>query len=171
LQGGINGALSAGCFVGALLAGYPADRFSRKFTLIGASVLFVIGSVFQAATNGVPLLCVGRVLNGLSVGVTSMVVPLYQSEVAPKEIRGRLVAIQQWSITCIYISFQDAYKYFYVMLTIFFFQFYRGYFHFFLDPIWLTIHSKHRCFPYPMGYSSSSCRDPLLWYVGIPSLS
>lgn len=103
LQGGINGALSAGCFVGALLAGYPADRFSRKFTLIGASVLFVIGSVFQAATNGVPLLCVGRVLNGLSVGVTSMVVPLYQSEVAPKEIRGRLVAIQQWSITCIYI--------------------------------------------------------------------
>lgn len=64
LQGGINGALSAGCFVGALLAGFPADKFSRKFTLIGASALFVIGSVFQAASNGVPLLCVGRVLNG-----------------------------------------------------------------------------------------------------------
>ncbi|CEP09395.1 hypothetical protein [Parasitella parasitica] len=106
LQGGINGALSAGCFVGALFAGYPADRFSRKFTLIGASALFVVGSVFQAASNGVPLLCVGRVLNGLSVGVTSMVVPLYQSEVAPKEIRGRLVAIQQWAITWgIFISF------------------------------------------------------------------
>ncbi|KAF1806038.1 general substrate transporter [Mucor lusitanicus] len=106
LQGGINGALSAGCFVGALFAGYPADRFSRKFTLIGASLLFVIGSVLQAATNGVPMLCVGRVLNGLSVGITSMVVPLYQSEVAPKEIRGRLVAIQQWSITWgIFISF------------------------------------------------------------------
>ncbi|KAI8139754.1 general substrate transporter [Fennellomyces sp. T-0311] len=106
LQGGINGALSAGCFVGALLAGFPADRYSRKFTLIGASILFVIGSVFQAAANGVPLLCVGRVLNGLSVGVTSMVVPLYQSEIAPKEIRGRIVAVQQWSITWgIMISF------------------------------------------------------------------
>lgn len=99
LQGGINGALSAGCFVGALIAGYPADRFSRKYTLIAASALFVIGSVFQAACNGVALLCVGRVLNGLSVGITSMVVPLYQSEIAPKEIRGRIVAVQQWSIT------------------------------------------------------------------------
>ncbi|KAI8052608.1 general substrate transporter [Gilbertella persicaria] len=106
LQGGINGALSAGCFVGALIAGYPADRFSRKFTLIGASMLFIVGSVFQAAANGVPLLCVGRVLNGISVGITSMVVPLYQSEIAPKEIRGRIVAVQQWSITWgIMISF------------------------------------------------------------------
>ncbi|KAI7850476.1 general substrate transporter [Circinella umbellata] len=106
LQGGINGALSAGCFIGALFAGFPADKYSRKYTLIGASILFVIGSVFQAAANGVPLLCVGRVLNGLSVGVTSMVVPLYQSEIAPKEIRGRIVAVQQWSITWgIMISF------------------------------------------------------------------
>ncbi|KAL1931284.1 hypothetical protein VTP01DRAFT_10421 [Rhizomucor pusillus] len=99
LQGGINASLSAGCFVGALIAGFPADRYSRKYSIIGASSLFIIGSVFQAAANGVPLLCVGRVLNGLSVGITSMVVPLYQSEIAPKEIRGRIVAVQQWSIT------------------------------------------------------------------------
>lgn len=99
LQGGINGALSAGCFVGALIAGYPADRFSRKYTLIAASFVFIIGSILQAAANGVPMLCVGRVLNGLSVGVTSMVVPLYQSEISPKEIRGRIVSVQQWSIT------------------------------------------------------------------------
>lgn len=106
LQGGINGALSAGCFVGALFAGFPADKFSRKYTLIAASFLFIIGSAFQAASNGVPLLCVGRVLNGISVGVTSMVVPLYQSEIAPKEIRGRIVAVQQWAITWgIMISF------------------------------------------------------------------
>ncbi|KAI8388113.1 general substrate transporter [Radiomyces spectabilis] len=106
LQGGINGALSAGCFVGALCAGFPADRYSRKFTLIGASALFIIGSLFQAVANGVPLLCVGRVINGISVGITSMVVPLYQSEVSPKEIRGRIVSVQQWSITWgIMISF------------------------------------------------------------------
>ncbi|CAO3629076.1 unnamed protein product [Cunninghamella echinulata] len=99
LQGGINGALSAGCFVGALIAAYPADRFSRKYTLIAASFLFIIGSILQSAANGVAMLCAGRAINGLSVGITSMVIPLYQSEVAPKEIRGRLVAIQQWSIT------------------------------------------------------------------------
>ncbi|KAI9029994.1 general substrate transporter [Phycomyces nitens] len=106
LQGGINAALSAGCFVGALVSGYPADRFSRKYTLMGASLLFIVGAVIQAASNGVPMLCAGRVLAGLSVGVTSMVVPLYQSEIAPKEIRGRIVAVQQWSITWgIMISF------------------------------------------------------------------
>ncbi|KAI7897957.1 general substrate transporter [Cokeromyces recurvatus] len=106
LQGGINGSLSAGCFVGALIAGFFADKYSRKYTLIGASVIFIIGSVFQAASNGVALLCVGRVLNGISVGITSMVVPLYQSEIAPKEIRGRIVAVQQWAITWgIMISF------------------------------------------------------------------
>ena len=76
LQGGINGALSAGCFVGALFAGFPADRYSRKFTLIGASILFVIGSVFQAAANGVPLLCVGRVLNGTSLDFSASTIPL-----------------------------------------------------------------------------------------------
>ncbi|KAI9255523.1 general substrate transporter [Sporodiniella umbellata] len=106
LQGGINGALSAGCFVGALVAGYPSDRYSRKYTLIGASIVFILGSILQAASNGVPMLCVGRVLNGLSVGVTSMVVPLYQSEIAPKNIRGRIVSVQQWSITWgIFLSF------------------------------------------------------------------
>ncbi|KAI9269425.1 general substrate transporter [Helicostylum pulchrum] len=99
LQGGINGALSAGCFVGALLASFPADRYSRKYTLIGASALFVLGAILQSACNGVVMLCAGRVLAGISVGITSMVVPLYQSEIAPKEIRGRIVAVQQWSIT------------------------------------------------------------------------
>ncbi|KAI7866456.1 general substrate transporter [Spinellus fusiger] len=99
LQGGINGALSAGCFFGALISGYPADRFSRKYTLIGASFIFTVGAVLQAASNGVAMLCIGRALAGLSVGITSMVVPIYQSEIAPKEIRGRIVAVQQWSIT------------------------------------------------------------------------
>jgi MFS family permease len=48
-----------------LLAGFPADYIGRKYTLIGASFLFIIGSIFQAASNGVALLCVGRVLNGI----------------------------------------------------------------------------------------------------------
>lgn len=64
LQGGINAALSAGCFVGALCSGWPADRYSRKFTLIAASALFIVGSILQSAANGVPMLCAGRVVNG-----------------------------------------------------------------------------------------------------------
>ena len=53
----------------------------------------------QTAANGVALLCVGRVVGGISVGIASAIVPVYQSEIAPKEIRGRVVSLQQWAIT------------------------------------------------------------------------
>jgi hypothetical protein len=42
---------------------------------------------------------VGRVIAGLCVGIASSIVPVYQSEIAPKEIRGRVVSLQQWAIT------------------------------------------------------------------------
>jgi MFS family permease len=45
------------------------------------------------------MLVVGRVIAGLCVGIASSIVPVYQSEIAPKEIRGRVVALQQWAIT------------------------------------------------------------------------
>lgn len=42
---------------------------------------------------------VGRVVAGLCVGIASAIVPVYQAEIAPKEIRGRVVSLQQWAIT------------------------------------------------------------------------
>lgn len=45
------------------------------------------------------MLVAGRVIAGLCVGITSSIVPVYQSEIAPKEIRGRMVSLQQWAIT------------------------------------------------------------------------
>ena len=53
----------------------------------------------QTATDGIPLLVIGRVASGLSVGIASSIVPVYQAEIAPKEIRGRVVSLQQWAIT------------------------------------------------------------------------
>ncbi|KAF9934756.1 hypothetical protein BGZ67_003684 [Mortierella alpina] len=45
------------------------------------------------------MLIVGRIINGVAVGLASIIVPVYQSEIAPKEIRGRIVSLQQWAIT------------------------------------------------------------------------
>jgi MFS family permease len=45
------------------------------------------------------MLVVGRIIGGLCVGIASSIVPVYQSEIAPKEIRGRVVSLQQWAIT------------------------------------------------------------------------
>ena len=45
------------------------------------------------------MLVVGRAISGLCIGIASTIVPIYQSEIAPKEIRGRVVTLQQWAIT------------------------------------------------------------------------
>jgi MFS family permease len=45
------------------------------------------------------MLVAGRLIAGFSIGIASSIVPVYQSEIAPKEIRGRVVSLQQWAIT------------------------------------------------------------------------
>jgi MFS family permease len=70
---------------------------------------------------------------GISVGALSMLVPVYQSEIATKEIRGRLVSLQQWAITIgIAISFWINYsKSFETSLLIFFMNYFRYRYSFF----------------------------------------
>ncbi|CAF1564288.1 unnamed protein product [Adineta ricciae] len=91
--------LSAGTFVGALL-GYPSsDYLGRRWGLILACLIFSIGVAFQVAATATPLFVVGRVVAGLGVGIISCIVPMYQSECAPKWIRGAIVSGYQWFIT------------------------------------------------------------------------
>ncbi|KAK4461940.1 MFS sugar transporter-like protein [Cladorrhinum samala] len=105
-QGGITAAMPAGSLVGSLVSSFLADRYSRKVALQVSCVLWIVGSVIMAASQNVGMLCAGRVVCGLCVGIASSVVPVYQSEIAPKEIRGRVVSLQQWAITWgILISF------------------------------------------------------------------
>ncbi|KAH0558467.1 hypothetical protein GP486_004872 [Trichoglossum hirsutum] len=98
-QGGITCAMPAGSFLGALVSSFIADRYSRKVSIQIACVIWVIGAIIQTACNGVGSLVAGRVIAGISVGITSSIVPVYQSEISPKEIRGRIVSLQQWAIT------------------------------------------------------------------------
>jgi MFS family permease len=98
-QGGITASMPAGSLVGSLLSSFVADRYSRKVALQISCVLWIIGSILMAASQNIPMLCVGRVICGLCVGIASSIVPVYQSEIAPKEIRGRVVSLQQWAIT------------------------------------------------------------------------
>ncbi|KAI1141654.1 general substrate transporter [Hypoxylon sp. FL0543] len=98
-QGGITASMPAGSLVGSLASSFVADRFSRKVALQVACVLWIIGSIIQCASQNVIMLCAGRAISGLCVGMTSSLVPVYQSEIAPKEIRGRVVSFHQWAIT------------------------------------------------------------------------
>ncbi|TFK47455.1 general substrate transporter [Heliocybe sulcata] len=98
-QGAIVAAMPAGSFVGALLVATLADKIGRKNTVISSGWIWVIGSIIQCASVNRGMLVAGRVISGLSVGLASSVVPLYQSEITPPAIRGRLVSMQQWAIT------------------------------------------------------------------------
>ncbi|KAJ1900497.1 hypothetical protein LPJ66_001429 [Kickxella alabastrina] len=91
--------LTAGCFVGSLAAGWIADKFSRKRTIMASSLVFCLGAAIQCGSRNRGMLIAGRFVAGLAVGCLSMAVPVFQSEIAPAHIRGRLVSLQQWAIT------------------------------------------------------------------------
>ncbi|KAI0821278.1 general substrate transporter [Irpex lacteus] len=98
-QGAIVAAMPAGSFAGALIVSWLADRIGRKKVIIASGWIWVIGSILQCAAVNRGMLVVGRVISGIAVGLASAVVPLYQSEITAPAIRGRLVSMQQWSIT------------------------------------------------------------------------
>ncbi|EPS26910.1 hypothetical protein PDE_01850 [Penicillium oxalicum 114-2] len=86
-------------WAGSLVNGPVADRIGRKLSINVAVVIFVIGSAIQCGAVDIPMLFVGRAIAGFGVGMLTMVVPLYISEVSIPEIRGGLVVVQQLSIT------------------------------------------------------------------------
>ncbi|PPR04607.1 hypothetical protein CVT24_011735 [Panaeolus cyanescens] len=98
-QGGIVASMPAGSLIGALAVTQLADRIGRKMTIIVAGLIWVVGSILQCAAVNRGMLVVGRIISGISVGMCSAVVPIYQSEITAPSIRGRIVSLQQWSIT------------------------------------------------------------------------
>ncbi|CAI6090425.1 hypothetical protein V2G26_006012 [Clonostachys chloroleuca] len=91
--------LSAGTAFGALLAAPAGDNIGRRRTLLIAVGIFCAGAICQVCAQATPLMLVGRFLAGVGVGMISVLVPLYQSEMAPRWIRGTLVCAYQLSIT------------------------------------------------------------------------
>lgn len=91
--------MPVGSFAGSILSSAVADTWSRKAAIQTSCLLWVLGSSIQCGAVGIPMLCVGRAVSGLCVGIASSIVPVYQAEIAPKDIRGRVVSLQQWAIT------------------------------------------------------------------------
>jgi len=99
MQERVMGALMLGAAAGALFAGWLSYCIGRKYSLLVAAVLFIIGSIFCAVTPNVEILIASRVLLGIAVGVASYAAPLYLSEIAPGKIRGSVISLYQLLIT------------------------------------------------------------------------
>ena len=110
-QGLIVSTFVIGNLIGAgLFASRLADTCGRKRTLVGASFVFVCASTLQIFACNLLMLYVGRTICGLAIGVLTMIVPLFISELAPKNIRGRLISFNQISMTGgILVAFWTAY--------------------------------------------------------------
>jgi SP family galactose:H+ symporter-like MFS transporter len=88
-----------GCIGGSAVSGSVADRIGRRPTLFGAGVIFLLGALLSALAANEGMLLFGRFVVGLGIGLSSVVAPLYISEVAPAPVRGALVSLYQFAIT------------------------------------------------------------------------
>ncbi|PNS21697.1 High-affinity glucose transporter [Sphaceloma murrayae] len=106
VQGAIGSALAAGSVLGSLIAGPISNKIGRRDSIMFACLWWLLGTSIQTGTNGIASLIVGRIFNGVTVGITSSQVPVYLAEIARKEKRGSLVIIQQlaieWGILIMY---------------------------------------------------------------------
>jgi SP family arabinose:H+ symporter-like MFS transporter len=102
LSPGLHGIAMAsalyGTVVGSLLGGWPADRFGRKATLLWIGILYFVGAVGSGLAPNVTIFIIARVIGGLGIGISTVVAPMYISEIAPPKYRGRLAGMFQFNI-------------------------------------------------------------------------
>src|SRR3954469_1072243 len=87
-----------GTVVGSLVGGWPSDRFGRKATLLWIGVLYFVGAVGSGLAPNVETFIAARVIGGLGIGISTVVAPMYISEIAPPRHRGRLAGMFQFNI-------------------------------------------------------------------------
>ncbi|MHB8217684.1 MAG: sugar porter family MFS transporter [Candidatus Sulfotelmatobacter sp.] len=102
LSPGLHGIAMAsalyGTVVGSLIGGWPADRFGRKATLLWIGILYFVGAVGSGLAPNVATFIAARVIGGLGIGISTVVAPMYISEIAPPKHRGRLAGMFQFNI-------------------------------------------------------------------------
>jgi sugar porter (SP) family MFS transporter len=96
--GWANSCALIGCLFGALAAGVLSDKLGRKRLLILAAVIFAVTSVGNALAHNFNVFIAWRMLGGVAIGLASSLSPMYISEVAPAQMRGMLVSINQLTI-------------------------------------------------------------------------
>ena len=98
LSGWANSCALLGCLGGSLISGALSDKLGRKLLLLVSALLFGVSSVLTGWASTFLLFVVWRILGGVAIGMASNLSPMYIAEVAPANMRGRLVAINQLTI-------------------------------------------------------------------------
>jgi len=97
--GWVTSCILIGCAIGVTIAGVLSDRFGRKKILVLSAIIFAGSSLGAALSGSYLTLVTWRILAGIGIGLTSLITPLYIAEMAPSEVRGKLVSVNQLAIT------------------------------------------------------------------------
>ncbi|WP_299364487.1 sugar porter family MFS transporter [Winogradskyella sp.] len=102
MKGWVVGSALIGCLVGALIAGVLSIIIGRKNSLIISAILFTLSAwgsgLPEIFPETVSMLVVFRIIGGLGIGIASMNAPMYIAEIAPSNIRGKMVTYYQLAI-------------------------------------------------------------------------
>lgn len=97
-SGWANSCALVGCLLGALIAGALSDKFGRKRLLIFSALLFAVTSIGNSLAPTFAVFVAWRICGGVAIGLASNLSPMYIAEIAPAQLRGRLVSINQLTI-------------------------------------------------------------------------
>lgn len=106
MQGVAMSTALVGCLVGAMVAGVLSDRYGRKPLLKLSALLFTVSALATGYFDSFTMFNIARFVGGIGIGVASALSPMYIAEVAPAEIRGRLVSLNQMTIVLGILSAQ-----------------------------------------------------------------
>ncbi|MFI3286019.1 MAG: sugar porter family MFS transporter [Rikenellaceae bacterium] len=98
MQGWAMSSALLGCLVGAVISGVMSDKYGRKKMLIIAAFLFILSAVGTGAVSTFAPFILYRVLGGFAIGIASNLSPMYIAEIAPANMRGRFVSLNQMTI-------------------------------------------------------------------------
>jgi sugar porter (SP) family MFS transporter len=87
-----------GTVLGAMLGGWPTERFGRRKTLLWIGVLYFVSAVGSGIAPEKTFFMIARFIGGLGVGIATVASPLYISEISPPKLRGRLAGMFQFNI-------------------------------------------------------------------------
>lgn len=95
-----------GTVIGSIVAGFPAQKFGRKKVLIAIAILYLLSAIGCAYTSVWLFFILFRFIGGIAVGASSVAGPMYISEIAPAQMRGRLAgSFQLMIVSGIFVAY------------------------------------------------------------------
>ncbi len=99
MEGVVVSSLLFGAIIGSAAAGWLSDKIGRRRAIVIIASLFILGTIGSALAQGVNTLITARIVNGLGVGGSMAIIPVYLAELAPTHMRGKLTALYQLMLT------------------------------------------------------------------------